>query len=97
MINTVKQHKFFLEVTALLSVGSVVTGYTKAATPFYTHFSEPTVNSITASKLLDFAKKLGEPSPGLSQEKLAKSVGGAIALGLLQIAQKKPINISPEN
>ncbi|QJB24787.1 ATP-binding protein [Limnospira fusiformis] len=89
MINTVKQHKFFLEVTALLSVGSVVTGYTKAATPFYTHFSGPTVNSITASKLLDFAKKLGEQSPGLSKEKLAKSVGGAIALGLLQIAQKK--------
>ncbi|WP_434222542.1 ATP-binding protein [Limnospira platensis CENA597] len=97
MINTVKQHKLFLEVTALLSVGSVVTGYTKAATPLYRHFTEPLANSITASKLLDFAKKLGETSPGLSQEKLAKSVGGAIALGILQISQKQSYqNIAPE-
>lgn len=97
MMNAVKQHKLFLEATTLLSVGSVVTDYTKAATPLYRHLAEPLAKSITAGKLLDFAKKLGGPSPGLSKEQLAKSVGGAIALGILQISQKKSYqNIAPE-
>lgn len=96
-MNTVKQHKLLLEVTALLSVGSAVTGYTTSLTLPSRNFTEPLVNTIVASKLLDFAKKLGDKSQVLSNEELAKTVGKAIALGILQISQKPEYqDIAPE-
>lgn len=101
LLKILKEHKYLLGATAVLSIASVgaacgIAGATIAATPLLAGFSSSLLNSIAAANLGDLAKKFRDSSQVLTNEDLTKAAGRSIAQGIYEVAKEPAYrDISP--